>query len=501
MFLHDFLKKRPMLLCAVIASVISVIAMYAERALFIICIAILGFIFAMVYKYIKGELIFAAICILAVALSAFLTIAKIERTKGYDRVTCDGEFIVTEEPENRGEYFSTTLETVESDLLSKGDKLSVIYYDGTLEFAQRIKAQLSVSSLEDYEFKSFDYSNKIFLSAYIVEIVDTDEKEEVLSAVDSVRQYIKDKIFGHYNFRQAATMLALVTGDKSYFTDEFYGNVKNAGVAHIMVVSGMHLSVIVALFLFLSDKFFYNRYLKAFIIFIVTVAVTAICGFTMSILRAGITYLLLAAALIINRESTPENTLGTAVTVILFSNPFAIFNLGFQLSVLSTFAILVVAIPLSEYITQKEIVKNKFLQWIVTASLISISALIFTSPVTIYNFGYISNFSVLTNLLVGIPASAALIICILGFCFPFAESLFFGVGEIIVTYINAVINYFGSLRFAVTPLLRYFAFISLVIIIIVLWVLLACKNRKDMLELKEIREKKAKERSKKVKWR
>ncbi len=496
----DFLKKRPMLLSAVFACVISVIAMYAEMALFVICLIILSGIFVMVYKNTDGEIIFAAICILAVSVSAFVTTAKIDNTKDYDRVNCNGEFIVIEEPVDHGEYHSVTIETVSSDVLNSGDKLSVVYYDGVLEFPQRIKASISVSSLSDYRFKNQYYSDKIFLNGYIKEFFDTGEEDEVLAFVDSVRKYIKLKIFDYYDYTQAATMLALVTGDRDYFTDSFYGNVKSAGVAHVMVVSGMHLSVMVALFLFLSDKFFRNRYLKAITIFIVTVVLTAICGFTMSILRAGITYLLLAVSLIINRESTPENTLGCAVTVILFSNPFAIFNIAFELSVLSTFAILVVALPVTDYVSQKGIIKSKVLLSLFSAVMISLSALVFTSPVTVYFFGYISNVSVVTNLLIGTSTSVAMVLCVLGFLFPFLENLLFGFGEIIVTYINYVINFFGSLPFATTELPQYTAYIFWAVIIIVIWILLACKKHKSMLKLKEIREKKLRERSKKVKW-
>lgn len=499
--MRDFLKKRPMLLSAVFSCVISAIGMYAEMALFVICPVILGVIFVFAYKFKKGELIFAVFCILAVAVSAFLTTVKIENTRDYERTNCNGEFIVIEEPTDHGEYYSVTLETVKSDALFKGDKVSVVYYEGKLEFSQRIKAELSVSSLDSYKFKNSYYSEKIFLNGYIKEFIDIGENDEVLAVVGRVRKYIKSKIFKYYDFRKGATMMALVTGDKGYFTDDFYNNVKSAGVAHIMVVSGMHLSVMVALFLFLSNKFFYNRYLKAITIFVVTVVLTAICGFTMSILRAGITYLLLAIALIINRESTPENTLGCAVTVILFSNPFAIFNIAFQLSVLSTFAILVVALPIAEYVSKNGIIKSKILLSLFSAVLISITALIFTAPVTVYFFEYLSNVSVATNLLVGTPSSAAMILCVLGFLFPFAESLLFYLSEIIVSYINSVINYFGSLPFVITVLPKYTAFIFLAVIIIVLWILLACKKRKSMLKLKAIREKKSKERSKKVKWR
>ena len=150
-----------------------------------------------------------------------------------------------------------------------------------------------------------------------------------------------------------------LTGDKSYFTDTFYSNVKSAGVAHVMVVSGMHLSIIIALALYFANKLFYNPYFKALVICIVTLAVMAVCGFTMSIMRAGVTYLLMALALVLGRENTPENTLGAAVSIILLCNPLAIRSVAFQLSVLSTFAILVVAIPVIDTLREQKIIKNK----------------------------------------------------------------------------------------------------------------------------------------------
>lgn len=499
--MRDFLNKRPMLSSAVAASVISVIAMYAEKALFIICLSILCLIFVMIYKRIRGEMIFAVLCVLAVAVSAVFATGEIRKTENYENVLCSGEFVVIQEPVSHGNFYSATLETISSDVLGRGDKLTVSYNEGEMEFSQRIKAQISVSSLEDNEYRSSWYSNGIYLGGYVISFSSADENETVLSVVKSVREYIKNKIFRYYGTQEAATMLALVTGDKSYFTDEFYSNVKSAGVAHVMVVSGMHLSVIVALFLFLSERFFYNRYVKALTIFTVTVAVAAICGFTMSIMRAGITYILLAISLVFERQNTPVNTLGCAVTFILISNPFAMLNVAFQLSVLSTFAILVVTLPIIEYVRQNKIIKSKVLISLASAVLISISTLIFTAPVAACVFGYISNVSVFSNLLIGTPASAAMIMCILGFVLPFAEGLLFGISEMIVKYINSTINYFGSLPFATTELPKYSVIIFVLMIIIILWILLACKNRRDMLKLKEIRLKKYKEGGKKLKWR
>lgn len=493
----DYLTKRPMLLCAVLSSVISVISFYSETALFVICLLLVAFIFFMIYKRVRGELIFAFILILAVSMSAVITSTHADKKSEADGSFCEGKFIVVEEPTCHGTFYAVTLETVESDVLESGDKVRVTYEDGSMEYAQKIKAGIQLNEVKE-KYKSSNYAESVYINGYVKYMEYTGENDGVLGVVGSVREYIKDKIFGDYKREEAATMLALVTGDRSYFSDEFYSNVKGSGVSHVMVVSGMHLSIIVSFFLFLCNKFLYNRYLKAVVIFAVTIGVMAVCGFTMSILRAGLTYIFIAFSLVLGRENTPENSLGFAVTVILLLNPFAIFSVAFQLSALSTFAILAVASPIIETVCKKRFWGNFIVAPLFSSVVISVSTLLFTAPIAIYIFGYVSNVSIITNLLIGIATSVALVLCILGLCLPFLENILFILSEAIVRYINWVINYFGSLPFATMQLPSWTAFLVLGIIILVLCILLACKKRNDMLKLKEIRAKKIKEGGKKA---
>lgn len=496
----NFLTKRPMLLSALLSGAISVGFFYVEKALFIICAVILAIVVLLGFKRVKGELILAVLTVLAVAISLIFASIKIDRLNSCSGTVAKGEYIVIDTPVNHGEFYSVTLETAESEILPKGSKLAATYEVGILKFSQIIKADISVSSLESSKYKKGYYSQKIYLSGHIKSFEQTGKNDPILKILGSIRSYIKDKIFKYYKVGEAATMLALLTGDRSYFTDKFYNNVKCAGVAHVMVVSGMHLSVIVSLFLFVCNKLFYNCYLKAFIIFLAVVAVATVCGFTMSILRAGITYILIMVCLLLNRQSTPENTLGGAVVIILIFNPLAIFSVAFQLSVLSTVGILVVALPVIKYISERKIIKSKILLSIVTLAILSVSALILTAPVVIYIFGYISNVSVITNLLISSAVTAALNLCIMGFAFPFLEGAFFKLSEILVAYVNNVINYFGSLPFATTVLPKWTSFLAVSVIIAFFWILLACKRRKDMIKLEQIENKRIKEAGVKPKW-
>ena len=495
----DFLKKRPMLLCAVVGCGLSVLGTLAENALFWICPLILLLIVLACFKRAKAELVLAAVLALAIALSTLVSLKAIEKANLLDDTTCTGEFVVVEKPTNKGDYYYTTVQAVDCAPIEKGTKLAVTYNSGEMQLGEYINATLSLSSMENEDLKYSFYSDRIFLRGYLKSFRHTGESDGVLTAVGSVREWIKNTIFKFYGKSEAATMLALITGDKSYFTDTFYSNVKSAGVAHVMVVSGMHLSIIIALALYFANKLFYNPYFKALVICVVTIAVMAVCGFTMSIMRAGVTYLLMALALVLGRENTPENTLGAAVSIILLCNPLAIRSVAFQLSVLSTFAILVVALPISDYLINHKIIKQNWLKTIVPMLLISLSALIFTSPVTIYVFGYVSNVSLITNLLISWAVSLAMYTCLLGFAIPFLRPVLFLFSDLLVRYINLLINFFGSLPFATTRTPGWLAFVMVGVIIIILGLLIACKERQKVLKLEEVRIKKFKERGK-LKW-
>jgi ComEC/Rec2-related protein len=494
----DFLKKRPMLLCAIVASALSVMGIYSETALLYFCPLLLFAIFMMFYNSVKGEIILAFILVLAVGVSTLFSLKSVKQANLLDNLTCTGEFVVVEQPENHGDYYSTTLQTINCGDLKKNSKIAVTFSSGEMHLGEYLNAKVKLSSLQESSAKYSYYSNNILLRGYVKSHKSLEKSDFVLKTLGNIRSYIKESIFEIYGNPEAATMVALLTGNKGYFTNDFYANVKSAGVAHVMVVSGMHLSVIVALALYLTKKLFYNRYFKALLILFVTLSVMAVCGFTMSIMRAGITYIIMALALIIGRENTPENTLGAAVSLILLFDPFAIKNVAFLLSVLSTFAILVVALPASEYITQN-ILKKPFFAPIVSSVLISFSALVFTSPITIYVFGYVSNVSVITNLLTSLAVSVAMYLCILGFLIPFLKPLLFFLSSMVVKYINFVINYFGELPFATINTPKWLAFVMVGVIVLILWLLIACKEKQNVLLLREMRFKKYVERGK-IKW-
>lgn len=501
----DYLSKRPMLLSAFAGCIICVLGLISKSMLLISGCLIIAFAAFAVIKKCKTVIFVVFVMLFALVIS-FLNCYK--KTESIDKLSgreVTGEFIVVKPQKNYDDFCSTVVEVSLCEGLDNSLKIFTFYDYENLNCGDRINAKIKLQSIKNSEYKLNNYSESIYIMGNMTDIsVKNGEEERVLKGIENIKKYITSTLFSNLGYREASTLTALIHGDNSYMTDEFNTLVKYAGVSHVMVVSGMHLTIIVAFFLSVSRKFFYNRYFKALIIFLTVVFMTSLCGFSKSILRAGVTYILSAFSIILNRGNNSENTLGTAVLLISIQNPFTVFNIGFQLSVLSTFGILVVAAPIIEVIKYNKIFKTSFGFWFASSVIISLSALILTLPVTIYVFGYVSTVALITNILIGEAVTVALSVSVLGLILnlilPLPSKAVFAIAGAVTRYINSVIELLGSANYAVLPLGKFAAYFAIALIIAVLSFLLACKKKNDMLKLYKVNKKIKQEGGGKLKW-
>lgn len=493
----SYLIKRPMLLTSIGCCIISVIAFYSEKTLLLLTFAIpVLTVFLICFKT-DVRLIVTSVLIFAMCIVSGTEIAKINNILKQSGTEQRAELIICDINYKGDKYYTATAEICKSDRLDKGVKLNVFFSPYNLKSGQHILADVKLENLTKDIYYKDSISKEIYLKGSLGNITVLEGKtDKVLAAAESIRTFINDALNENMEYSKAATMCALLYGEKDYFEEDFYMDVRGAGVSHIMVVSGMHLAIIVTFFTKLSRKLFNSKRIKFFIIIIVVSLITLVCGFTMSILRAGITYILQAFAILFDRKGKPENTLGGAVTIILFNSPFAILSLAFQLSVLSTFGVLVVALPLLQ-ITERKIRLCRPVKYAVSNIIITLSAQIFTLPVVIYAFGEISVLSVASNLLISFAVTCALCVVVVAMVVyllsPFVAGFIFSVADIFTGYINAVINYIGSKSYALVKVSAYWGFVGILTIFLALIVLVACKTRRNMLKLEKLREKIIKE--------
>ena len=235
----DYLKKRPMLLCAAVSAVLCIVGFYCPPAVFFCGIALIILFFVSLYLRRPAETVVAFI-LAVTAAGILLTSSRAAELSGLDGSAAKGEFTVVSEPEKHGTANTVKLEATSCDTLKKGTKLICTDYSLTpLEYGNRIQATVSLSQLSLGTQKRSYYSEGIFLRGKLRDIrVEKGNDDPVLQKIRNVRSYIKNTLFSAMSRDEAATLTAVTIGDRSYFTDEFYANVKKAGVSHVIVVSG-----------------------------------------------------------------------------------------------------------------------------------------------------------------------------------------------------------------------------------------------------------------------
>ena len=176
-------------------------------------------------------------------------------------------------------------------------------------------------------------------------------------------------------------LLALLCGAKEYTSSQVSLSFRNAGLSHILALSGMHLSMFSGIAMFFGKKI--KRKKLSFIIRIIALVLFVwFAGFSPSLLRAFICSLLAIIAALANVEK-PDMLLILAFSFLCQTiiSPSDIYTSGFILSYTALAGILLT----NRFFRALYI---KFLPFNTAGSLgSSTGAQIFTAPVSLYLFG------------------------------------------------------------------------------------------------------------------
>lgn len=163
-----------------------------------------------------------------------------------------------------------------------------------------------------------------------------------------------------------------------------------AGLAHVFAASGFQVTLLLGIVLRLTRSFAPRRQLLIGIS--VLVFYVSLTGLQASILRASLMGMGALIGMSLNRKTYSLGSLVLAGTLLLLFNPLWIWDLGFQLSFLATFG-LIVTLP----------TLLRWFDWspptIATIVTLPIAASVWTFPLLIYNFSIVLTYSILVNII------------------------------------------------------------------------------------------------------
>ncbi|MDR2962209.1 MAG: ComEC family competence protein [Bacteroidales bacterium] len=348
-------------------------------------------------------------------ISAEIVSAPQEKAKTYK---CE---ILTENPKTKSLIYIK--KDSASALLRMGDRVQV-----SGEFRE-----ITNSGENPFDYKAFLANKHIFSQAYIPagQWQKLSSKPSLRAAAVDFRKTMIERLQHNPHLHESYTTLAaLIFGDTSLLETSVIRAYSASGAMHVLAVSGLHVGIMASILMFLLSFVPQRLYLVKIIISLAGIWFYAfITGLVPSVFRASTMFSIVSIAVYLNRSTSIYNSLAVAAVVSILIDPNCIADVGFQLSYLAVIGIAYFGTKIQNSLN----FENKIYNYVWGIVAISIAVQITTLPISMYYFGSIPIYSLLTNILVIPLAFVVVLLCV--------ATLIIGSFPIVGTGISWLLNY------------------------------------------------------------
>lgn len=252
----------------------------------------------------------------------------------------------------------------------------------------------------------------------------------------------------HLSEDEAAVLAGLVAGRRPRFHPEVKRAFTESGTMHVLVASGSNVAFVIG-FWFLAGRILTRASRRVLLISSLPAAWTyaLLAGMDPPVSRAALMASLTIAAYALSREDNPIHVLGVAGLILLLINPRLIMDLGFQMSFVTVFGLLVTW----NSIETLPGVTRPWFGWPMRLASATLIAQLWLLPLTLSVFKRLYPISVVSNLLIVPMAAAGLLVGVVLIAInslvqlmPFLHHLLEAWAGLTAIYIRAL---YGSARF------------------------------------------------------
>lgn len=348
--------------------------------------------------------------------------------------------------------------------ISYGDSISL---DGEVEEA---------AVFEDFNYRDYLYGRKI--SAVLFNpLIKVDAQADISFRVGifKLKKFLLSSIQKNVAEPESAFLAGLLIGDRTGFSDELTTDFNRTGLTHIVAISGYNIALIILILRAILLRFFTRKY-SLILIVLGVFSFVVLTGASASVVRAGIMGVLIVVATTFGRVQNSKNVLVATAVLMMFFNPYVLtHDVGFQLSFVSTVAIIYFSSWVEKWIS---FVPSFF--GIRESLALTAVSLFATFPISVLNFKTISIVSIVANVIVAPFLPLAMLCGALGLVFSWnslLSSIFFGAGYVLLKVILQIATTFSQIAIAQIGLSRLASMFFMIIWSILLIVFVYAKKR------------------------
>lgn len=335
-----------------------------------------------------------------------------------------------------------------------------------------------------YDFSRDAYFKQIGAVGYSVKKpnkINTDSKT-FKDSINNLRHNIQIRVTNSIGSYSGAIATALMINEYNNIDKNILKDLRSTGLAHILSVSGMHLSLVAAIFFFCSRTLINcyenlalrvnSKKIAATFSLIGSLGYLLISGMEVAAVRSFIMTSLIIIAILVDHIPSPTRSIAFAATIILIFYPENIIHPSFQMS----FSAVLALVSCFEILSKKKIydgsILYKIFLYLISVSFASLIAGIATAPFSVYHFGQSSNYSILANLIAVPITSIWLMPCVIitFFLYPFhLENLSLNIMKIGIDILVKIAHYIANLPLSVSSFSKLEDTNLLIIVLGILW--------------------------------
>ena len=327
-----------------------------------------------------------------------------------------------------------------------------------LEGGDVVRASVTLSDFDNSDgFDQKQYYNSkgyFFLAEWESgDIVCLEKKSSPELTLSKLRSSLADVFYSGLDEEHAGLFTAVFLGDRSGLSDTAKRDFRRTGGYHLLALSGMHLSVFTAIVGAFMSLLGIKKGKRYAVLTLVIVFYVALTGFHLSMVRSAIMLLAVYLGYYLRARGDSLTSLTFAAAVIIVFSPQSIGDIGFWMSVLATFGI-IIATPLETLARFKlrkieRVALRKAVSYISTTLIISFSAILMILPFSCFCFHAISLVGPIVTLALSGMVSIVLLLApltLLLFRIPVVSDLLFFLCGLVSRFILSTANLFSELE-------------------------------------------------------
>ncbi len=319
-----------------------------------------------------------------------------------------------------------------------------------IEVTGMLSCPYSALNPGEFDYKKYLSRKKIYALLQVngynnIKLLTSGKRNFIFTASSFLRKEMKKRIEQYTKRYSWRVLSGIMLGERNILPGEIYQDFIVSGIVHILAVSGLHVGLVLFIFLGIFSLLGLPKkstYLLTIIMIFFYVQMT---GARPSAVRAFLMAALGLGAYFFGRDRNLHHSLYLSALIILLVNPRTLFSIGFQFSYLATIGILCLSGLIRKLLTPLPV-------WLRNAVSVSLGAQIMIYPLIAYYFNQISLIAPLANLfvvpLVGIIVTLGFSTCLISLVSGFLATVIGGVNSLCILFLIKEAEFFASFPLA-----------------------------------------------------